>query len=355
MKQIYKKHCAARRSLIFKTEGFTAVELIIALSISVIVVAAAGFILLTQSGMIRFNRSVSTEQQRLNVAFSSVRYSLRMAGFDYGQGYFIQAGSVPAVQVVKASYPSNPYEVMVTYDTLVDNSNPCTLTPVLDTNASSASAEFNLSGACNANSFHVGQMLDVKNPVPLGNNPLPAAPIIFCITSVQENSDKIQVSPSKRGICPGNPIPPKSIGGGNVSFIDQILFYWGNTKYDFNSPYNVPGNLYRCKVNPIVISPTIPTCVANTTVMLSGYVNNFTVSSLPGQLNQYGQSYAYDISITSESSVALSDSPSYSVHVPFNPNSNGVNAKGGAGQVVGDNVMKVINSNVFLRNVYYGR
>ncbi len=355
MKQRSKKDCITKKPLIFRIKGLTAVELIIALSISVIVVAAAGFILLTQSGIIRFNRSVSTEQQRLNVAFSSVRYSLRMAGFDYGQGYFIQVGSVPAVQVVKASYPSNPYEVMVSYSTIVDGSNPCTLLPVPNAGSNSASSEFNLSSSCNIDNFYIGQILNITNPVPLGNSPLPSAPIIFCITSVQKNPNMIQVNPGKGGMCAANPVPPKNIGGGSVSSINQTLFYWGNAKYNFNSPYNVPGNLYECKVNPIVISPVIPTCIASTTIMLSDYINNFTVSTLPNQLNQYNQPYAYNISITGESNVALSDSPAYSVHVPFNSNKNGVNAKGDAGQIVGDNVLKVLNSNVFLRNVYYGK
>ncbi len=73
MKQRSKKDCITKKPLIFRIKGLTAVELIIALSISVIVVAAAGFILLTQSGIIRFNRSVSTEQQRLNVQFASTK------------------------------------------------------------------------------------------------------------------------------------------------------------------------------------------------------------------------------------------------------------------------------------------
>ena len=117
-------------------KGLTAVELIIALAISVIVVAAAAFILLTQSGVIRFNRSVSTEQQRLNTAFNTVRYSLRMAGFDYGNGYYAysQGNPVPSVQVVNAAYPSNPYEVLVSYSALVNGSSPCILTPNANSN-----------------------------------------------------------------------------------------------------------------------------------------------------------------------------------------------------------------------------
>jgi prepilin-type N-terminal cleavage/methylation domain-containing protein len=353
------KPYTAKRSVVLNSSGFTMIELVVALAISVVIVAAAGFILLTQSGVIRLTRSVSTEQQRLNVAVSTVRYSFRMAGFDYGQKYFIQSGAVPPVQIVKPEYPANPYEILVSYVTLIDGSNPCTLIPV-SKSANAASAEFDLSKSCNINSFRVGQMLDITNPIPLDGSPLPAPPIIFCVTSIQKNPNMIQMNPGKGGICAANPVPPKSIGGGNVSLINQILFYWGNITYKFNPPFDIPGNLYKCTVNPVVLEPpvassyTAPICVANTTVILSDYINNFNVSALPNQ-NIYGQPYAYDISVTGESNVALSDSPSYSIHVPYNSNPNGADAKGNAGQIVGNNVLKVLNSNVFLRNVYYGR
>ncbi|HEC24520.1 MAG TPA: prepilin-type N-terminal cleavage/methylation domain-containing protein [bacterium] len=361
IKDFVKPH-TAKRPVVPNSSGFTMIELIVALAISVIIVAAAGFILLTQSGVIRLSRSVSTEQQRLNMAFGTVRYSFRMAGFDYGQKYFIQTGAVPPVQIVKPEYPTNPYEILVSYDTIVNGSNPCTLTPVSNANASAASSEFDLSGSCNINNFYAGQTLNITNSIPLNGSPLPAPPIVFCVTSVQKNPGSIQVNPGKGGMCAANPVPPRSIGGGDVSVVNQVLFYWGNTVYNFNPPFDIPGNLYKCTVNPIIIEKapsdyTAPICVANTTVMLSDYVNNFKVSAFKNLENQHKppQPYAYDISITGESNVALSDSPSYSVHVPYNSNPNGADAKGNAGQIVGNNVLKVLNSNVFLRNVYYGR
>ena len=345
-------------------KGLTLVELIIALAISVIVVAAAGFILLTQSGVIRFNRSVSTEQQRLNTAFNTVRYSLRMAGFDYGNSYYIQTGSVSPVQVVQASYPTNPYEVLVSYSAVVNGSSPCVITPNANSNSNSASARFNLGANCNINNFYIGQIINITNPVPLNNSTLPTPPITFCVTNVLTNSNAIIVNPGKGNNPCGtiNPIPPKSIGGGNVSSINQALFYWGNTTYNFNKPFNVPGNLYECTVNPVQLEPpapgyTVPTCAPNTTITLSDYINNFAVTPSANQLNNNfipPQPYLYNVSITGESNVALSDSPAYSVNVPYNSNAGGVGAKGNAGQIVGNNVLKTLNSSIFLRNVYYG-
>ena len=365
--------------------GLTLVELIIAMAISVIVVAAAGFILLTQSGVIRFNRSVSTEQQRLNTAFNTVRYSLRMTGFDYGNDYYAQAGSVPPVQVFNASYPTNPYEVLVSYSAIVNASSPCVLTPNAGSNSNSASARFNLGANCNVNNFYIGQVINITNPTPLNNSPLPTAPITFCVTNVLINSDAIIVNPGNGNNPCGtdNPVPPKSIGGGDVSSVNQILFYWGNTAYNFNAPFDVPGNLYECTVSSIVKEPpasgayTAPQC--SNTIILSDYINNFAVTpqgysfsspllsyyitsvSPAGQIEVYysnGTNIAeppyLNLSITGESNVALSDSPAYSVNVPYNSNAGGVGAKGNAGQIVGNNVLKTLNSSLFLRNVYYG-
>ena len=378
--------------ILSNNKGFTIVELIIALAISVIVVAAAGFILLTQSGVIRLNRSVSTEQQRLNTAFNTVKYSLRMAGFDYGNGYYVQAGSVPPVQVVQASYPDNPYEVLVSYSAIVNGSSPCVLTPNANSNSNSASARFNLCAnpnvpcSCNINNFYIGQVINVENPTPLNNSPLPAAPITFCVTNVLTNSNAIVVNPGNGNNPCGsnNPVPPKSIGGGDVSSINQILFYWGNAAYNFNAPFNVPGNLYECAVSSIVKEPPIPLVsytppVCLSTITLSDYINNFAVvpqgysfsspllsyyitsTSPAGQIEVYysngtntAESPYLNLSVTGESNVALSDSPAYSVNVPYNANAGGVGAKGNAGQIVGNNVLKTLNSSLFLRNIYYG-
>ncbi len=349
--------------------GFTLVELVISLVISLLVVAAASFILLTQSGVIRLNRSVSTEQQRLNTAFNAVRYSLRMAGFDYAQSYFIQTGSVPPVQIVQASYPANPYEVLVSYDVTVNPSTPCMITAVA--NGNSASSEFNLGQYCNIDNFYQGQVLNVTGITSVGNNPLPPPPVILCVTNVEPNANqpygRIQLHPGSNS-CPGsnpNNIPPKSIYGGQiagVSPVNQVLFYWGNTKYNFNAPLDVPGNLYECLVNPVAYEPpaaasyTAPVCAANTTIILSDYINNFTVTASAQTNTNFNpaQPYLYYLSITGESSAALSDSPAYSIDSPYNKNANGVNAIGNAGQNIGNNVLKTLNTNVFLRNVYYG-
>jgi hypothetical protein len=389
----YKKRPVA---VLNNNNGLTTVELIIALAISVIVVAAAGFILLTQSGVIRFNRSVSTEQQRLNTAFNSVRYSLRMAGFDYGNGYYAysQGNPVPSVQVVSAAYPSNPYEVLVSYSALVNGSSPCVLTPNANSNSNSASARFNLCAdpnvpcSCNINNFYIGQVINIENPTPLNNNPLPAAPITFCVTNVLTNSNAIVVNPGTGNNPCGtnNPVPPKSIGGGNVSSINQILFYWGNTAYNFNAPFDVPGNLYECTLSKIFIEPPAPAAgglytppQCSNTITLSDYINNFAVApqgysfnspilsyyitstSPAGQIKVYysngtnqSEPPYLNLSVTGESNVALSDSPAYSVNVPYNSNTGGVGAKGNAGQVVGNNVLKTLNSSIFLRNAYYG-
>ena len=355
--------------------GLTLVELIIALAISVIVVAAAGFILLTQSGVIRFNRSVSTEQQRLNTAFNTLRYSLRMAGFDYGQSFYIQAGSVPPVQVIQASYPTNPYEVLVSYSSVVNDASPCEL---LKNGAVPGEFDFN-SPSCNSANFYIGQILNIINAVPLSGQSLHQPPFVLCVTHVPAGA-KIQTN-TGAGACAGagNLVPPSNLGGGSVSSINQVLFYWGAVPYTAFSPFNIPGNLYECQVAPVVINPTVPTCMPNTTITLSDYINNFAVapqgysSSSPllsyyitsfspaGQIKVYysnGTNIAeppyLNLSITGESNVALSDSPAYSVNVPYNSNAGGVGAKGNAGQIVGNNVLKTLNSSVFLRNIYYG-
>jgi hypothetical protein len=111
----------------------------------------------------------------------------------------------------------------------------------------------------------------------------------------------------------------------------------------------------------------MPVCEANSAVSLSNYIYNFSVTPL-GNPNtsfsfpkflpytvQYNAVYnTYILTITGESSVALSDSPAYSVDVPYNSNANGTGAIGNAGQTVGNNILKTLSSNIFLRNVYYG-
>ncbi|MHB8232535.1 MAG: PilW family protein [bacterium] len=373
------------------SKGLTAVELIIALAISLIVVAAAGFILLTQSGVIRLNRSVSTEQQRLNTAFGAVRYSLRMAGFDYGQNLFNQSASIPPVQILASTTNPAPYkveiqeyngnllpvsptpttEVLTTYyapsylPLSPNNANAvCTLRAVnAGGNPQGGAAEFNVLSQpppqpqCNINYFFAGENILVLTPAGAIDG--------VCITNVQLAAGKIQTNPGKgNGVCSGNPnpIPPNNISGGTFSVlmnpstqqtIVQVLFYWiqPSPPYIFNAsypPYSEPGALYECDMqppynpnNPNNPNPPTLVCASNTIIKLDNYITGFSVTSL-NQLNQTTQqSYLYLLSIAGESDVAISDSPAYSVHTA--PNSG-----------TGANILKTLSSNVFLRNVYYG-
>ncbi len=365
--KIWKFHTSSKSNPVLNDSGLTLIELIISLVISLIVVGAAYFILLNQSGVFRTTRSVSKEQQRLLIAYDTVKYSLRMAGFDYGQNYFNQSGAVPPVQRILADYPNNPYELLVSYGTVVNGANPCILTGVTNPNAAGPSSEFTPSNACHIADFHVGEILNIINPIPNASGNLPTPPITLCITNINITAGKIQVNPGAGGVCTDNPVSPKNISGGQVSAIQQVMYYWGSANYNFNPPWNQPGNLYECQVNPIVTEPeppyvttpySPPQCVPNTTILLDGYINNFSVSPVPGNdvNNSYTipQPYLYILSLTGESDVALSDSPAYSIHVPYNANAAGVAAKGQAGQVVGNNILADFSSNVFLRNVYYG-
>ena len=355
---------------IINKKGLTVVELIIALAISVIVIAAAGFILLTQSGVFRFNKSVSTEQQRLSLAFNTVRYSLRNAGFDYGQSLFNQQGSIPPVYVPQAIInvnignitvnPSPTFEAIMTYYALpnsplsFNNANACILRAVnAGGNPVGGAAEFNVSAQCNINKFSVGENILVLTPSGAIDG--------VCITNVQAAAGHIQVNPGNgNGVCRGNPnpIPPNNISGGEVLQNSssqqtrvQVLFYWMQPPNPPNvlnapyTPYSEPGALYECDIeppyNPNNNPPANLTCAPNTIVKLDNYITGFNVSSL-NQLNSTTrQSYLYLLSITGESDVALSDTPAYSVHTAPN-------------QGNGTNVLKTLTSNVFLRNVYYG-
>ncbi|MHB1698387.1 MAG: PilW family protein [bacterium] len=394
------------------SKGLTLVELIIALAISVIVVAAAGFILLTQSGVIRLSRSVSTEQQRLNTAFNTVRYSLRMAGFDYGQSYYIQTGSVPPVQIITNQLTYNginyymPYEAEVTYDKPSNAGGTCSIS-----GQKGANLLFSGSGCNIIVNLQPGEFIIVPGTPPSGKSQA------LCITQTYANNPlELQFNPGVDKNCgQNNPNPPSLPTSGNIAIMSQVLFYWGNgfksangvcpggftsenfsdgewCTYNFNDNstngnegnFNKPGNLYECDVQPPVIGPVAPTCAPNTTITLSDYINWFSINPLnyPNNQTTYGiagngsgfnlninggslpinsftspqaTSPVLLLSVIGESDVALSGSPSYSVHVPYNANANGANAKGNAGQIVGNNILKTLNSNIFLRNVFYGK
>ncbi|MCL5891789.1 MAG: prepilin-type N-terminal cleavage/methylation domain-containing protein [Deltaproteobacteria bacterium] len=398
--------------------GLTIVELIIALVISLLVVGAASFILLSQSGVFRVSRSVSTEQQRLNTAFNTVKYSLRMAGFDYGQKIFVsdyinQANLgapplLPPVQVYPFAGPvaGVPYEVLVMYDTPVNpaGAGACTITSASFPNGS---ATFKVSGGCSAGDFAPGQIINIINPVfaPKAAASPPKPPITLCVTKVSVAAGTIQANPGNGvggvgggagAVCAANPnaVPPDSVAGGSPSVLKQVLFYWGNNPAVYPAgnpfaPFDNQGALYECTVGPNAANPiasfyvleppysasyTPPTCWNNTVLMLDDYVSSINITPLPAGAaapplintiqwpvyaggaakNIYAPTYNETLSIAGESNVALSDSPAYSIHVPYNGNLNGANAKGNAGQVVGNNILKSLSSNVFLRNINYG-
>jgi len=379
----------------------TLIELIIAVVISLLVLAAASFILLSQSGVFRSQNSISAEQQNLNVAYNKLKYSFRLAGFDYGSNYFYASQGVPTtqvippVQIVSANYPNNPFAVLITHFSVINNGAPCTLTPTANiAKAAATSAEFNLGQNCNISNFQTGQLLSFQNPTPVNGKSLPSGSMIFCITNVQATGTggKIQLSPGNGlGVCPNNPnpIPPKGVEGGNVSILTQTMFYWGNAAYSFNAPFNginsltkqPNGGLYECKINPPVLlsGPTAgyyqfsvsspaslsgeaPACYPNTTMRLDNYITEFSVNplttnlTLTNSLIQGGSAaflpvstppsiYLYNLLIQGETNTVISSSPNYSVNSKYNANSNSSR---------GYNIDETLNSNVFLRNVYYG-
>ncbi|MFW0884329.1 hypothetical protein ACMCNP_04625 [Candidatus Acidulodesulfobacterium sp. H_13] len=64
---------------------------------------------------------------------------------------------------------------------IVNGSNPRTLTPVSNANASASSSEFDLGSSCNINNFHVGQILNIMNSIPLNDSLLSALSANFCL------------------------------------------------------------------------------------------------------------------------------------------------------------------------------
>ena len=315
--------------------------------------------------------------------------------------------TLPPVQIVQAAGVGNPYEALVMYDTPVNpaGAGACTITSASFPNGS---ATFRVSGGCSAGDFAPGQIINIINPVfaPKAAASPPSPPITLCVTNVSVAAGTIQANPGNGAggvgagagaVCTANPnaVPSDSVAGGSVSVLKQVLFYWGNvgtpgqpkTYYDFNAPFNQPGALYECTVGPNAANTTAPsylleppyyaapataaaytppTCLNNNVVKLDNYVSsiNITPVAAPGVLTNnwpvatglgfYAPSYSESLSIMGESNVALSDSPAYSINVPYNGALNGVNAKGNAGQTIGNNILKSLNSNVFLRNIFYG-
>ena len=391
-----KKNIKNYFKILNNEKGFTLVELIIALAISVIVVAAAGFILLTQSGVIRLSRSVSAEQQNLNVAFNTVRYSIRSAGFDQGQQVFVdnQTTILPVLIIPSQTYGgvTYPYEVEISYfpppqtsPSLMNLGAGCTISNPTGT-------EFPLSSSCNISDFQTGEIVNISNAVPSNN-----AVKQMCITHIDSVNGLLQFNHGEDSSCEQmNPTPPNLPSSASISVAlqpsgaEQFLFYWGNgyksvngacpnggslenfsngewCTYGFNYPFDKPGHIYKCTVQSPPDIDAMPVCEANSTVSLSNYIYNFSLTPLGNPSKsfssfpalpytvQYKAVYnTYILTITGESSAALSDSPAYSIDVPYNSSANGAGAIGNAGQTVGNNILKTLSSNIFLRNVYYG-
>ncbi len=320
--------------------GVTLVELLISIVISLLVLAAGTFILLSQSGVFRAQRAISSETQQLNDTFNTVSYSLRMAGFDYGAGLFISSGAIQPVEINSQS-AGLPYELLTSYDQpLGSTPNLCTMTPI----NGQGSANYSLAPTCDISKFYQGQFLNIIGPLDKNGAPYPV-PAVRCITQTYPPAQmKVQLNPGAD--CQGNPVPPQDFSWGYVSIMVQILFYWSNTAYNFNSPFDQPGTLYMCSVNPPVLAGTQPVCEAGTTVPLEDNVTNFSVT--PGTLlNNYNQAYEYTLSISGESKAEISPSPNYSVNSPtYNPS--GYNSRG-------YNIIKTLNSVIFSKNIYYGK
>lgn len=358
------------------------VEFIIAIAISLIIVGAASYVFLSQSGAVRISKSVSVEQQRLNNAFYTVKQNLRMAGFDYGGDFFRNSDlsgsilSILPVQIIPADYNggTNPYEVLISYSSIISSN--CTIASVAA--LGNGSATFGLpaaTGSCTSSDFYKGEIINIINPT-WAPDALPGSPpVTMCVTKIEGASDQIQANPGQGiTVCPSNvtnAIPPKSVTGGSISIITQALFYWWDvagytaplTTAGANpSPFNKQGVLYECTVQPPLpessaLSGTAPVCQAGTVIQLEDNVNNFSVVPFPGAgINPITlQPYVYILSISATSNAAITpSSPAFSVNTGYNSNLSGASPQQNGSAISGYNIVKTLNANVFLRNVYYG-
>lgn len=335
---------------ILNKRGITLVELIISLVISLLVLAAGSFILLSQSGVFRAQNSISSETQRLNVAFNATRYSLRMAGFDYGSGFYSNQNlNVWGITPIEINNPNagTPYEVLVSY------SEPNTSCSILSRNGA------NLYLSPNCNNFLQGEIFVVTNATyKSGQSGQSTVPL--CVSQVF--SGRIVVNHGNDNCGHLNTIPPHLPTGGNITVMRQVLFFWspgvgsppnpptnqcvGNPPvYQFNNGNTYCGGyLYMCEVAGYVPQGTQPTC-STAPVTLDSYVTDFLVtpSSL---LNSYSQPYQYALTLSGESDVVISSSPNYSVNSAYN--SSGANSSG-------YNIVKTLSSTVLSRNIQYGK
>lgn len=307
--------------------GLTLVELLVSLSIILIVVAAAYFIFLYQTGVFRESKSISVEQERLNIAFNAVRYKLRIAGYDYGSGFYYQ--SCPplypvyffnAADSLKGGVTNAyPFEVLISYDTI-----PGSYSSV----------------------FLIDELNTLTNKI----NNLKLLRGLLCSTGV------LQLTRTILGI----------LNFSKQNVVNQTMFYWGPSSYNappvsklngriIRSPYNVPGVLYECSLVYPTNSPgNPPVCLSGTVLELDNYVNNFNIVANAGYKSAAGYYYSYIVSISVESNVAVTPSPAYSVHTLFTKSPAGATPQQESGVAIpGYNIVKTLTASVYLRNVKY--
>ncbi len=370
------------RKKLADAKGLTFVELLIALSIALIVVAAAYYILLYQSGVFRASKSIAVEQERLDNAFNTVKFNLRFAGFDYGSGfYYLNEGpNVPfPVTVIQAGGlgNNNPYEVLISRNALVVPNSSCTLTA--HNFPKNCSAEYDVTPQSCMTNFYRGQLLTGFSYVPCPKYKSSATGKTPTICIDQVGPTYVKISPTKgNSPCPdtANNVPPESIAVlSGASIIRQYVFYWGNSPYTAppvidtggnviysnKSPFNVPGDLYECTAYLPANSSNLKNlyCLKDTVVELDDYVNYFNISPVATTgVTYYGNTYyyAYNLSISAESNVAITTSPSYSVYTLFTNSYNGGAPEQRQGvNIPGYNIVKTLSQSVYLRNVKNGK
>lgn len=346
--------------------GITLVELLISISITLIVVVAAYFVLLYQTGTFRLSRSVSVEQERLNIAFNNVKYSLKIAGFDYGTGYYYNTtyNPIPPVLIIPAnSNNNNPYEVLISYNTVPQNPNSCVLMNTHPNALTSGQCDVSYTSNCPISDFHVGEIIGLiaTRYCFKANPPVPAT---LCITGIHGNT--IQANSKQGGVCSTDPnvVPNLSVATATgVTKVNQIMYFWGNSNYNAildnnNNPVpNKPGALYRCTVFQDINSPSsTPECQTGSILQLDDYVTNFSVDPLTNVPVTKLYPYLYRLSISVESNVAVTSSPAFSVNTGYTPSPGGGSPENLMGRSIpGYNVVKTLSASVFLRNIKNGK
>lgn len=385
---------------VVNSRGMTFVELIIAMVIGLVVVAGAFVVFLNQTGAFRATRSVSVEQARLNIAFNTVKYNLRVAGFDGGTSYYYDGKSsgIYPVSFVNANGDGSPdgtypYEVLVSYTPPNSSNDACQLIAQnYDQTSGKTSKSNNGTGGGNCDSefvaspsscwssFYAGEVI-----ISTGDIPCPkysgTPPAINCVDKVSQHGQHYITLRAGQSECAGdvkNPTPQEDIAVINGALVmQQKMFYWGSSAYTApsvvvvdskgnptynSSPFNVPGTLYECEVYlPVAGNPpsSAPACLSGTTLALDDYVNYFSVSTLPSAYKTYSGDnfyYIYNLSISAESDAAITTSSSaFSVNTSYQgSNSSGASPLQGGRVISGYNIVKTLNASIYARNVMYG-